>query len=219
MAQERHTPSQVSRGSTVEECGKGRPWLLALEGHEGLEGIRADLPVNGRQERAHRVAYRLTHGEISGGLIVRHRCDNPPCVNPEHLELGTPADNSRDMVERGRTKSWKARNTHCPRGHPYDEENTYWWNHARQCKACKNEYLVRKRDRLTPNRIRRVTGEERELLRARSAELHGKGFTLKEIGADMGRSTALVRDLLREADIAPRPRSYRRGPLEKGGGR
>lgn len=57
-----------------------------------------------RVTTTHRVSWELSSGEaIPTGLMVRHRCDNPPCVNPEHLELGTAADNSRDAMERGRT--------------------------------------------------------------------------------------------------------------------
>lgn len=58
---------------------------------------------NGRDRlRAHRVAYTMFVGDISDDLVVRHRCDNPPCCNPSHLLLGTKADNSADMVQRQR---------------------------------------------------------------------------------------------------------------------
>ncbi len=53
--------------------------------------------------RAHRHVWALANGrEIPAGLIVRHKCDNPPCVNPQHLEVGTRADNMADKVQRER---------------------------------------------------------------------------------------------------------------------
>ncbi|MHA6903314.1 HNH endonuclease signature motif containing protein (plasmid) [Ralstonia syzygii subsp. celebesensis] len=59
----------------------------------------------GRTQLAHRVAYCEHHGlclDAIKGKVVRHRCDNPTCVNPEHLELGTQADNMQDKKARGR---------------------------------------------------------------------------------------------------------------------
>lgn len=57
---------------------------------------------HGRMVGAHQFSHAIATGIERGGLCVLHRCDNPPCVNPDHLYLGTVADNSRDMIARGR---------------------------------------------------------------------------------------------------------------------
>jgi len=65
-------------------------------------GVIGSGTRKGRMLLAHRVAYELLVGLIPAGLLVLHRCDNPPCINPVHLFLGTQAVNIADMVAKGR---------------------------------------------------------------------------------------------------------------------
>ena len=96
------------------------------------------LRINKKTVLAHRLAYELWVGTIPlDKPNVLHHCDNPPCVNPEHLFVGTQADNIKDMVAKGRNISPQALKTHCPSGHEYNKINTrIKSNNHRICKVC-----------------------------------------------------------------------------------
>lgn len=82
--------------SVAEESG-----CIRFTGHLDGEGY-GRIMVARVKYMAHRLSYSLNHGPIPDGYVVRHKCDNPSCINPEHLELGTQADNIADKVSRGR---------------------------------------------------------------------------------------------------------------------
>lgn len=67
-----------------------------------------------RVVKAHRMAWTLACGEIPADLLVLHRCDNRRCVNPDHLYLGTHADNTADMIARGRDRFARKKVDHKP---------------------------------------------------------------------------------------------------------
>lgn len=95
--------------------------------------------VNGVMVTATRYSYELHFGSIPDGLWVLHRCDNPPCVRPDHLFAGTPTENLLDMMAKGR-RIYPTK-THCVHGHEFTPENSmaYIGKRGRACRTCFNE--------------------------------------------------------------------------------
>lgn len=94
----------------------------------------------GRQQLAHRVAYQERFGEVPPGLVVMHTCDNPGCINTDHLVLGTQADNMTDKASKGRAHRLSEMQTHCKNGHEFTPSNTRLSKQrgyvVRVCRAC-----------------------------------------------------------------------------------
>jgi hypothetical protein len=111
-------------------------WLWT--GTKNERGYGFTTYTDGRNAKAHRVAWELTNGPIPEGLWVLHRCDVPSCVRPDHLFLGDAKENTRDMHAKGRARNGNERKTHCPAGHEYTKENTVISDRKRSCRACKS---------------------------------------------------------------------------------
>ena len=77
--------------------------------------------IDGRYYPAHRVSYEHFKGPIRSGMHVMHLCDNPICVNPDHLKQGTHQDNMKDRDLKGRC--YHSNRTHCSNGHPFSGDN------------------------------------------------------------------------------------------------
>lgn len=83
---------QVTMDSLLTEC-------VEWAGYRKPSG-HGQRRVNGKTQLVHRIVFEEAYGYLPE--VVRHKCDNPPCINPAHLEGGTQADNVKDMIDRGR---------------------------------------------------------------------------------------------------------------------
>jgi hypothetical protein len=117
---------------------------------------------NKKLMKAHRFSLIIAKGlkcEKDLGGYVLHKCDNPCCVNPDHLYVGTQKDNARDKVSRKRDHQTKK--THCPKGHEYSGENLRVYKNGRYCRACQRKrtlahYYKKAEENKEKNRARSI---------------------------------------------------------------
>lgn len=120
-------------------------WTGALDAW-GYGRAQVDLVSKG----AHRIAYELSVGPIPDGMVLDHLCRTRACVNPNHLEVVTVAENNR----RAAPYSSRSLKTHCKHGHEFSPENTYIRMHRngrphRTCRACNKRLVAESKARRT----------------------------------------------------------------------
>ncbi len=96
--------ARLERGSMPEPNSGCWLWLESVNRH-GYGRFRWE----GRNQLAHRLSFAAANGQIPSRMVVRHKCDNPGCINPAHLMIGTQADNCHDMRARGRSSDGRPR--------------------------------------------------------------------------------------------------------------
>lgn len=120
-------------------------WLWTAATSDGYGMIAKERPFVGAASlRANRVAYELHYGPIPTGEKVRHTCDVPACVRPDHLILGSQADNMQDASERERFPN--QHKTHCAQGHSL-ENAAITQEGWRRCRICARRWVQESRDR------------------------------------------------------------------------
>lgn len=131
----------VDTSAGIDGC-----WLWT--GYHNKQGY-GQIAYDGQRPRAaHRLSLILSGVDVPRDKLVLHSCDNPPCVNPAHLRIGTHADNRRDMYARDRQPAHQRPMTHCTRGHEMTPENSrkrYGDRGGPQCRMCVNAAVNRRR--------------------------------------------------------------------------
>ena len=128
--------------SKVDIKGPDDCWEWQAGKHRQGYGV---FKFDGKPQLAHRISWLLANTEIPEGMVVMHTCDNTPCVNPNHLCLGTQKDNVQDMKAKKRGNNQKK--THCPQEHEYSVSNTRYNKNKRYCRICDKAKVYRYRAR------------------------------------------------------------------------
>lgn len=109
----RKAPATIRFWRDIDKDGPEHPvhgkcWIWKM-GPKSEKCPYGYISVKHRGVRVHRFSWEMHHGQIPSGMQVLHKCDNPLCVNPSHLFLGTQKDNQQDMVQKGRENRGEGR--------------------------------------------------------------------------------------------------------------
>lgn len=136
----------------VHVGGIGDCWLWTGNKPDGRYG---HFSVGGKAVKAHRWIYGLLCEAVPDDAVVRHRCDNPSCVNPRHLEPGTLSQNTRDAIDRGR---WPDRQGE---KHPLAVLTEVEVRQIRRMAACGNTHAkIAERYEVSPKHIGKIVRRE-----------------------------------------------------------
>lgn len=109
------------------------------------------IVINKRHLMVHRASYYYFVGPFEQDKLICHKCDNPSCINPDHLFIGTWLSNMQDKVNKGRLRNQNMDKTHCKRGHEFTEENTKIKSKGRRtCVICYKERYTSRNKRVLP---------------------------------------------------------------------
>lgn len=178
-------------------------WTGSLS-RQGYGQIRMAKTGPGQLRCASHIALELAGRPLPAGLFACHKCDNPPCVNPDHLFPGTQVDNIQDAKRKGRhspppiAKPGCGKQTHCFMGHPLEGSNLLTPPSGRKCRECLRRRKREMRERFSAQGLTsRGTPKLKRLTAQIAAEIRQSSEPNKKSAAEHGVSGSLIGQIKR----------------------
>lgn len=128
-------PDRIRQNVYLEPNTNCWIWLGASGSTRNGHSHYGHITINYKNKKVHRVVYEMLVGPIPKGEEIDHLCKATLCCNPDHLQ---PVPHSTNC-QRGQAGKYQLLKTHCPQGHEYSSENTYWYKNRRTCRICAYE--------------------------------------------------------------------------------